>query len=156
MTVRADVRNTRALTPRQMQCLELLWARFSAKQIAAELEITEDTVEAHLKQCRARLGTTSSMDAARLVFGKRDEVPVKPYYDPSGIPAGHHPLQFELTPNADGASGWVAGNPTPINQLGVTKTLAVILGVAIVAIVAVVLVIQTGVGIMQLATSMGF
>lgn len=156
MTMTANVNNARTLTPRQMQVLELLWSRRSAKQIAAKLEITEDTVEAHLKQCRARLGTTSSMDAARLVFGERDDVTVKPYYDSSGIPADHHPLQFELTPKADGASGWVAGNPTPINQLGVTKTLVVILGVAMVAVVAVVLIVQTGVGIVQLGSYMGF
>lgn len=144
------------LTPRQMECLKLFWSRNSAKQIARTMQISVDTVKAHLKQCRSRLGTASSMDAAKLVFGNREEITVKPYYNPTGIPGEHHPLQFELTPTADVASRGVAGNVAPINQFGVPQTLAIILAIALGSIFAVVLLVEAGQGIIRLGSSLGF
>lgn len=143
------------LTPRQMQCLELLWSRLSVKQIAGRLSITDDTVEAHLKQCRQRLGTTSSMDAARLVFGDDEEITVKPYYDRTGIPADHHPLQFELTPTADGQFGR-ARTSGLINTFSPVLTFGIVLAIALAAIFAVVLLVQVGQGIRELGLSMGY
>lgn len=156
MAEASDVRSEWPLTPRQMECLELLWMRNSAKHIARKMGISVDTVEAHLKQCRSRLGAASSMDAAKLVFGDREEITVKPYYNPTGIPGENHPLQFELTPIADGSSRGVAGNVAPINQFGALQTLAIILAIALGAIFAIVLLVEAGQGINRLGSSMGF
>lgn len=142
------------LTKRQMECLKLLYQRNSAKQIAREMNISADTVEAHLRQCRSRLGAASSMDAAKMVFGEREEVTVKPYYNTTGIPGEHHPLQFELTPIADGSSRGVAGNVAPINQFGALQTLAIILAVALCSIFAVVLLVDAGQGINSLGLAL--
>ncbi len=144
------------LTPRQMECLKLLWSRNSAKQIARKMEISVDTVDAHLRQCRIKLGTASSMDAAKQVFGDREEITVKPYYNPTGIPGGHHPLQFELTPVADASTRGIAGNVAPINRFGALQTLVIILAVALGSIFAVVLLVEAGQGINRLGASLGF
>lgn len=142
------------LTPRQMECLKLYYLRKSTKKVARQLDISADTVEVHLRQCRIRLNAPSTMDAAEMVFGVREEVTVNPYYDPTGIPDENHPLQFELTPNADVPFRGVAGNMAPINPFGVLQTLAIILAIALGAIVAVVLIVELGQGINRLGSSL--
>lgn len=55
------------LTEREKICLRLWLQHKSAKQIAADLQITHHAVEKRLKIARIKLGTTSSLDAALLL-----------------------------------------------------------------------------------------
>lgn len=156
MAEASDAQNGWPLTPRQFQCLELFWQRKNAKQIGIELGISHETVEIHLKQCRHRLGTQTSIDAARMVFGDKEEVTVRPYYDPSGIPASSDPLHLDRTPTVHDQFWGVAGEQAPINRFGAAATLAIILAVAIGAICALTLLIVVGQGLNQLGLSLGY
>jgi DNA-binding CsgD family transcriptional regulator len=55
------------LTEREKICLRLWLQHKSAKQIAADLQITYHAVEKRLKIARIKLGTTSSLEAALLL-----------------------------------------------------------------------------------------
>jgi DNA-binding CsgD family transcriptional regulator len=55
------------LTDREKICLRLWLQHKTAKQIAADLQITHHAVEKRLKIARIKLGTTSSLDAALLL-----------------------------------------------------------------------------------------
>jgi len=67
------------LTELQLKCLEGFWNRRSAKQIAAELGISEAWVNKNLMAARRLLNVNSSADAAAIVFGgKRGSI--KNYY----------------------------------------------------------------------------
>jgi DNA-binding CsgD family transcriptional regulator len=62
----ADLRIAK-LTEREMICLRLWLQHKSAKEIAADLQITHHAVEKRLKIARMKLGATSSLEAARLL-----------------------------------------------------------------------------------------
>ena len=144
------------LTSRQMECLERFWQRKNAKEIALELGISHETVEIHLKKCRQRLGTATSIDAARMVFGDHEQVTVRPYYDPTGIPAHGDALHLGPTPTAQQTFWRVASKQAPINRFGAVATLAIILAVAVASIGAVALLVAASQGIVQLGSAMGF
>jgi DNA-binding CsgD family transcriptional regulator len=55
------------LTEREKICLRLWLQHKSAKEIAADLQITHHAVEKRLKIARMKLGATSSLQAARLL-----------------------------------------------------------------------------------------
>ena len=55
------------LTEREKVCLRHWLQHKSAKEIAADLHISHHAVEKRLKMARTKLGTTSSMAAARLL-----------------------------------------------------------------------------------------
>jgi DNA-binding CsgD family transcriptional regulator len=55
------------LTEREKICLRLWLQHKSAKEIAADLQITHHAVEKRLKIARMKLGATSSLEAARLL-----------------------------------------------------------------------------------------
>lgn len=55
------------LTDGQRQCLRLLYGRLSAKEIAAELGISPDTVNQRLAAARRKLGVSRSIEAARIL-----------------------------------------------------------------------------------------
>lgn len=57
---------TRALSPRQQQCLLGVLDLKSAKEIARDLGISPHAVEKHLRLAREKLGVATSADAARL------------------------------------------------------------------------------------------
>jgi len=50
------------LTPRERQVLELLKLRWRNKEIAAELVISENTVETHVRHALAKLGHRTRQD----------------------------------------------------------------------------------------------
>ena len=56
------------LSDRQAECLRLLGRGLSAKNIAGELDLSYETVNAHLKAARRVLGVGRSLDAARLLL----------------------------------------------------------------------------------------
>lgn len=55
------------LTPKERECLDRWLAHATAKEIALDLGITHHAVEKRLKSARAKLGVTSTLEAARLV-----------------------------------------------------------------------------------------
>jgi DNA-binding CsgD family transcriptional regulator len=55
------------LTPKERECLDRWLSHATAKEIALELGITHHAVEKRLKSARAKLGVTSTLDAARLL-----------------------------------------------------------------------------------------
>ena len=144
------------LTQRQLECLRGYWQRKNAKEIAIELGISPDTVELHLKKARRSLGTQTSLEAARMVFGGDEDVTVRPYYDPTGIAASDKSLHFEATPTAHNTLGGVVSEQVPINRFGTGATLAMILVVAVISITAVALLISAGQGLTELGVSLGY
>ena len=56
------------LSERQAECLRLLGRGLSAKNIAGQLDLSYETVNAHLKAARRVLGVGRSLDAARLLL----------------------------------------------------------------------------------------
>ena len=57
------------LTERQRECLRLIYAHHSIKEIARLLGLSEDGVKWHLREARETLGVGRSAQAARMVFG---------------------------------------------------------------------------------------
>lgn len=55
------------LTEREKVCLRQWLERKSAKEIAADLQISHHAVEKRLKMARTKLGATSSLEAARML-----------------------------------------------------------------------------------------
>ncbi|WP_201752648.1 response regulator transcription factor [Sphingomonas changnyeongensis] len=53
------------LTARQQQCLRLVAAPATSKQIARELGISSHTVDQHIREALATLGLSDRMEAAR-------------------------------------------------------------------------------------------
>jgi DNA-binding NarL/FixJ family response regulator len=58
------------LSPRQRQVLELIGRGKPNKLIAHELEISENTVKAHLRQIMKRLHVTNRTEAALMALGQ--------------------------------------------------------------------------------------
>lgn len=58
------------LTPRQSECLRLVWERqATSKEIALDLGISKKTVDEYLAQAVRALGAADRREAARLAFG---------------------------------------------------------------------------------------
>lgn len=55
---------TSGLTPRETECLRLLAQGFSNKEIAVKMDVTADTVHAHLKSVYEKLHVRSRVEAA--------------------------------------------------------------------------------------------
>lgn len=58
-----------ALSPRQRECLRLVWERRTSKEIAAELGISASTVDGYIKEAIGLLNARDRRDAAAIVFG---------------------------------------------------------------------------------------
>ncbi len=84
---RRSVRDARArlsaLSRRQRQVLDLLMRGYLNKQIAAELGISERTVEVHRNACMIRLGAGSLVELVRLYLSIQQ-------LDPEMAPQLHH------------------------------------------------------------------
>jgi DNA-binding CsgD family transcriptional regulator len=63
-----------SLTPAQKEVLRLYHRRFSAGEIARELDISTTAVTERLRSARAKLDVSSSAEAARLLFDHENEV----------------------------------------------------------------------------------
>ncbi len=64
------------LTGRQSEVFNLLCKGHSNCEIASQLGITENTVEAHLRAIYNRLGVRSRVEAVKLHFEDGDQTPV--------------------------------------------------------------------------------
>ncbi|MBB3764426.1 DNA-binding CsgD family transcriptional regulator [Sphingomicrobium lutaoense] len=82
------------LSPGQLECLELVDAHLSSKEIAAELDISPHTVDQRIRQSLQILGVSRRQQAARLVAQVR-----APYqrliHQSSHIPAPTEPRQTD-------------------------------------------------------------
>lgn len=98
------------LSERQSECLRLLGRGLNAKQIAGELDLSYETVNAHLKAARRILGVGRSLDAARLLLeAKRD----------GGESVGTHPMVIaphDLRPPGTSHQGVPVGFTTDQGQ----------------------------------------
>jgi DNA-binding CsgD family transcriptional regulator len=54
-----------SLSPREKDCLRLVFANHSSKEIARRLGISQTSVDTHLRHARAKLGLRDRYDAAR-------------------------------------------------------------------------------------------
>jgi DNA-binding CsgD family transcriptional regulator len=64
------------LTRRQRECLQLVSAGFTSKEIARKLSISPSTVDNHLREATLRLGKRSRIQAARtFIKSARAELP---------------------------------------------------------------------------------
>ena len=61
-------RNVERLTHRQRECLRLVARNLQSKEIAAELKLSPETVERHIKAARAVLGGVPRLQAARMLL----------------------------------------------------------------------------------------
>jgi DNA-binding CsgD family transcriptional regulator len=149
-----DVRSASSeLTDLQLKCLEAFWNRRSAKQIAAELGISEAWVNKNLMAARRKLHVNSSADAAALVFGgKRDSI--KSYYYQETSLSEVRQVSDEAL--AGPSFGSVASERALINNFGVGQTLGFILLVAIGVIAGLLLMLQAAVGIQKLWEALGY
>lgn len=90
------------LSPRQRECLRLVWERRTSKEIAVELGISAATVDGYIKEAMEQLGARNRRDAAAIAFGS---APIAPP-DKTG----------------DESPGVVAPDPAPIAPAASTKT----------------------------------
>ena len=144
------------LTELQLRCLEGFWNRRSAKQIAADLEISEAWVNKNLMAARRQLNVNSSADAAAIVFGGKRGSIKNYYYQETD-------LNWPGPAAGQGAavSGALAIEPAAserplINRYGPFAILGGIVLVALVSIIAVTLLIDSGEGLYRLWKAFGY
>lgn len=152
----SDVRSGAAeLTELQLKCLEGFWNRRSAKQIAADLGISEAWVNKNLLTVRRKLHVNSSADAAAIVFGGRRGSIKNYYYQETDLPEIGQRVDQGAAGSNGASFGSAASERALINNLGVGQTLGAILAVAVGVIAALLLILQSAVGINQLWRSLG-
>jgi DNA-binding CsgD family transcriptional regulator len=151
-----DVRSASSeLTDLQLKCLEGFWNRRSAKQVAAELGISEAWVNKNLMAARRKLHVNSSADAAAIVFGgKRDSIKSY-YYQETALPQPRQVSDHGVV-SGSGSLTLSASDRPLINRYGPLATVAGIVGVAIASIVGVTLMIDAGEGLYRLWKALGY
>jgi len=151
-----DVRSASSeLTDLQLKCLEGFWNRRSAKQIAAELGISEAWVNKNLMGARRKLHVNSSADAAAIVFGGKRHSIKSYYYQETALPQTKQVPDHGVV-SGSGSLTLSASDRPLINQYGPLATFAGIVGVAIASIVGVTLMIDAGEGLYQLWKALGY
>lgn len=63
-----DRKSTESLSPRQLECLRLVWERRISKEIARELGISKTTVDGYIAEAVQVLGAKDRREAAAMVF----------------------------------------------------------------------------------------
>jgi hypothetical protein len=144
------------LTELQLKCLEGFWNRKPAKQIAADLSISEAWVHKNLMVVRRQLQVSSSADAAAIVFGPKTGGIKNYYYQETDLPEIPRSKDQVLAGRRDQASGPVTSERALINNLGVGQTLGRVFLVAIGAIAGLLLILQSAVGIQHLWAALGY
>ena len=86
-----------ALTDKECEALRLWYTQATAKEIALELGISHHAVEKRLKSARAKLGVTTSRDAARLLaeaegYDQAASGPAEVPSSPARGPSWQHPI----------------------------------------------------------------
>ena len=144
------------LTDLQMKCLEGFWNRRPAKQIAADLGISEAWVHKNLMSVRRKLHVNSSAEAAAIVFeGKRDSIKSY-YYQETDLSEFRSPAD-QRGAGVGGSSLALAASERPLNnRFGALATIAGIVLIAVGSIVGVALIIEAGQGLYQLLRAFGY
>lgn len=144
-----------ALTELQLKCLEGFWNRRPAKQIAADLGISEAWVNKNLMAARRTLHVGSSADAAALVFGAKPGSIKNYYYQESSVPPAPRPDdQAAVLSFAQSVERATCERPL-INRFGPLTILFGIVLVAFASILGVTLMIDAGDGLYQLWKALG-
>lgn len=87
MGKRVDPTAFNRLTARQQQCLRLVAAPATSKQIARELGISSHTVDQHIREALATLGLSDRMEAARRFVAHERAAAGAPAAPPGPSPA---------------------------------------------------------------------
>ena len=144
------------LSELQLKCLEGFWNRQSAKQIAAELGISEAWVNKNLLNARRKLHVNSSAEAAAIVFGgKRGSIKTY-YYQETDLPEISHATDQVLAGAVGQPFSPATSKRALINNFGVGQTLGLIFAVAIGVIAGLLLMLQAAVGIHTLWKALGY
>lgn len=138
------------LTERQLQCLEGYWNRRPAKQIAADLGISEAGVHKNLSAARRKLHVTSSADAAAMVFGAKPGGIKSYYYQETNLPPLQDPADRVFAAKERSTLPTATSERVLINPFGVGQTIGLILAVALGLLAGLVLMLQSAVGFQQL------
>jgi DNA-binding CsgD family transcriptional regulator len=144
------------LTDLQLKCLDGFWNRRSAKQIAADLAISEAWVNKNLMAARRKLHVNSSADAAAIVFGGKRAGIKSYYYQETDLSQIQELADSSFTGADKRRFGSVASERVLINNFGVGQTLGLILVVAIGVIAGLLLMLQAAVGIYTLWEALGY
>lgn len=144
------------LTELQLKCLEGFWNRCSAKQIAADLGISEAWVNKNLLNARRTLHVNSSAEAASLVFGGSRGSIKRYYYQETDLPQMGAGADQALANSTDGSIALVARERELLNNFGPWATVLGIVGVALASIIGVTLLIDAGDGLYQLWKALGY
>lgn len=161
------------LSPRQRDCLRLVWSRrATSKEIGAELGISKSTVDAYIAQAVELLGARDRRHAAAMVFGETPiaEARALPAREGEVIPAEVPPAEYQydsarvsapapvpLPPEAsiEGVPFWPAlGEGRRLNTLSVMQTLGRIGLIAVGSLAALALAMALGSGLPPVAKPM--
>ena len=144
------------LTQLQVKCLEGFWNRNSAKQIGAEIGISEGWVQKYLMAARRHLGVNTSSEAAAMLFEAKRGSIKNYYYQEMILPAQRKAADSLRTGAGKTVAIPVTSERALINNLGVGRTLGAILLVAIAVIAGLLLMLQTAVGITEIWKAFGY
>ena len=148
--------STYSLTELQIKCLEGFWNRRSAKQIGADLGISEAWVNKNLMSARRKLHVNSSADAAAIVFGGTRGSIKTYYYQETDLPENSRGADQVLAGSSRGSLVLAASERPLINRYGPLTTIAGIAFVGVASIVGVALIIEAGEGLYQLLRALGY
>lgn len=154
-----------ALSPRQRECLRLVWShRATSKEIAAQLGLSKSTVDKYLAEAIELTGARDRRQAAALVFGEtpilegegRDITPVEvppaeSQYDSARVSG---PAAAALTPDQSigAAPFWpTLGEGRRLNTLTLLQTLGRIGLIAVASLAALTLAMALGSGLPPVA-----
>ncbi len=155
------------LSPRQRDCLRLVWSRrATSKEIGAELGISKSTVDAYIAQAVELLGARDRRHAAAIVFGEtpiaegRDEIvpveapPAEYQYDSARV-SDPAPVPLPRNPSIEGVPFWPAlGGERRLNSLTLGQTLGRIGLIAVASLAALALAMALGSGLPPVAKPM--
>ena len=134
------------LSPRQRECLRLVWERqATSKEIARELGISKTTVDGYIREAVELLGATDRRDAAHIVFRG---IPRAGWGDdPAGV-TGSHDGGSVLIPSSTNATSSRPWRPADgaRNTMTLAQTLGWIAVIALGSLVALALASSIGSG----------
>jgi DNA-binding CsgD family transcriptional regulator len=81
--------NVHQLTPRQRECLRLVFQRRTTKEIAAELSLSPNTVSSYCTEAIALLGATDRRHAAELLNAAEKGDPLEQWSPSARVDATH-------------------------------------------------------------------
>jgi DNA-binding CsgD family transcriptional regulator len=160
-----------ALSPRQRDCLRLVWSRrATSKEIAAELGISKSTVDKYCAEAVELLGARDRRHAAAIVFGETPvaegrgvsegeiipvEAPPAEYQYDSARVSNPIPVTLPGNPSIEGVPFWPAlGGARRLNSLSLGQTLGRIGMIAVASLAALALAMALGSGLPPVAKPM--